>query len=50
VVYDPSDRAPKEGRPEVSTLEIAPTLLHNFGVKPPSYMKNPVAIGTANGS
>jgi hypothetical protein len=50
VVYDPNDRAPKEGRPMVSTLEIAPTLLANFGVKRPGYMRPAVTIGPSNGS
>ncbi len=46
VVYDPADRSPKAlGRPQISTLELAPTLLRNFGVPVPPYMKPPVSIG-----
>jgi hypothetical protein len=47
VVYDPADRSSRPaGRPQISALEIAPTLLRNFGVAVPAYMKPPVAIGT----
>ncbi len=49
VVYDPNNRTPKEGRSMVSTLEIAPTLLKNFDVARPSYMRPPVTIGASNG-
>lgn len=43
-VYDPTDRSEKHGRPTVSSLEIAPTILSHFGVPIPSYMKAPIAV------
>jgi len=49
LVYDPG-RVPlrlKEERPGISTLEIAPALLANFGVPIPSYMKKPSIIGAS---
>lgn len=48
LVYDPDSgkRLRKEGsRPQVSTLEIAPTILKNYDVPVPDYMKAPVPIG-----
>ena len=48
IVYDPADRSPRSpGRPQVSTLELAPTLLRNFGVPIPPYMKRPASVGVA---
>jgi hypothetical protein len=41
-VYDPAHPPAINGsRPEVSVLEIAPTLLRTFGVEPPAYMARP---------
>jgi hypothetical protein len=37
-IYDPTDRARREGRTEVSTREIAPAILKNFSVPVPKYM------------
>jgi hypothetical protein len=42
LVYDPADPAKAAGagtRPQVSTLELAPTILRNFGAPVPSYMR-----------
>jgi hypothetical protein len=43
-VYDPTDRATKEERPQMSALEIAPTLLRNFDVPVPEYMTRPAPL------
>jgi hypothetical protein len=41
-VYDPTRPPPANTtRPEVSVLEVAPTLLRTLGVDPPSYMTRP---------
>ena len=41
-VYDPTRPPPANGtRPEVSVLEVAPTLLQTLGVDPPSCMTRP---------
>jgi hypothetical protein len=41
-VYDPTRPPPANStRPEVSVLEVAPTLLQTLGVGPPSYMTRP---------
>ena len=48
IVYDPADRSPRSReRPQISTLELAPTLLRNFGAPVPPYMKPPASIGVA---
>ena len=40
VVFDPRGRAPWDGaRPAISTLDIVPSLLANFGVKRPAYLE-----------
>ena len=45
VVYDPSDRRPRPPqRTQVSTLDIAPALLRNFGVPVPAYMRRPATL------
>jgi len=44
MIYDPLDRAPKAGRAEISTCELAPTLLERFGAPRPDYMRKPVAL------
>ena len=47
VIYDPRDRRPKDAtRSTVSTLEIAPTLLANFGVDRPGYMRPPARLAS----
>ena len=49
-IYDPQDRSVKStGRPEVSVLEIAPTILDTFGVAIPDYMQSPSLLTTAAG-
>ena len=41
-VYDPARRPAVNGaRPEVSVLEVAPTLLQTLGVERPAYMARP---------
>lgn len=47
LVYDADHRDPKQNgrRPQVSTREIAPTILHNYSVATPPYMVKPVKIG-----
>jgi hypothetical protein len=47
LVYDPLNRKAKAGRPQISTLEIAPTLLQNYAVPIPSYMRSPVTLSNA---
>jgi len=44
LIYNPRDRRQKMGHTQISTLEIAPTLLHNFSVPAPSYMKSHVNL------
>jgi len=55
-VYDPQDartrtmartrtRTRTSCRPEVSVLEIAPTILRTLGVAPPQYMEEPAGFG-----
>ena len=39
LVYDPQNRSPKPGRPQISTLDIAPAILRNFGISTPAYIK-----------
>ena len=46
-IYDPKDRAVKKDRPVMGNLEIAPTIIRNFGIRPPDYMQKPAVI-TAN--
>ena len=49
-IYDPQDTSPKDGqRPEVSVLEIAPTILDTFGVAVPDYMQSPSLLSSAAG-
>jgi predicted AlkP superfamily phosphohydrolase/phosphomutase len=49
-IYDPQDRSVKPAdRPEVSVLEIAPTILDTFGVAVPDYMQSPSLLTTAAG-
>ena len=38
LVYDPKDTHHKQGITQLSTLDIAPTILQNFGIKPKAYM------------
>lgn len=46
LVYDADHRDPKQKhRPQVSTKEIAPTILQNYAVQVPPHMVKPVKIG-----
>lgn len=45
LVYDPADRAAKPSRTQVSTLELAPAILHNYSVPVPPYMRRPAPLG-----
>jgi len=47
LIYDPLRRAANRGRTQVSTLELAPTLLRNYAVPIPSYMRAPVTLSNA---
>ena len=40
-IYNPQERAQSSARPEVSVLEIAPTILATLGVSAPNYMVEP---------
>jgi hypothetical protein len=44
LIYDPLDRSPKPGFTQISTTEIAPTLLDNYSVPIPSYMTKPIVL------
>jgi len=44
LIYDPSDLSLKHTRSTVSALEIAPTILRNFSLKAPRYMKQPIPL------
>lgn len=45
-IYNPRDQRPKNTRrSQVSTLDIAPTILKNFSVPIPEYMKHPASLG-----
>ena len=48
LIYNPKATTPqKEGsRPQVSTLELAPTILKNYAIPVPEYMQTPVPIGS----
>lgn len=44
-IYDPQVRTVRPlGRPEVSVLQIAPSLLAQFGLTPPDYMQPPTEL------
>jgi len=45
-IYNPKDQRPQDtGRSQISTLDIAPTILSNFSVPISEYMKRPVSLG-----
>jgi hypothetical protein len=44
LIYDPQDCAPKAGHAEISTCEIAPTLLERLCTPRPNYMRKPVTL------
>jgi hypothetical protein len=47
-IYDPQDTSPKPGiRRDVSVLEVAPAILHTFGVTVPGYMQEPGVLRRA---
>jgi hypothetical protein len=44
-IYDPQDTSAKPGiRRDVSVLEVAPAILHTFGVTVPGYMQEPSVL------
>lgn len=45
LIYDPNNREPKKTRSQVSTVEIAPTILKNYSVAIPPHMRKPVPLG-----
>lgn len=47
LVYDADRPNPHQSghRPQISTVDIAPTILHNYSVPVPQYMAQPVSIG-----
>jgi len=47
LIYDPADRQANRRRSQISTLEIAPTILRNFALPVPAYMHNPAALASA---
>ena len=47
LIYDPLDRGPKSGYTQISTTEVAPTILQNYSLPIPSYMKRPVPLTVA---
>jgi hypothetical protein len=47
MIYDPADRTARDAaRPQISTLELAPSLLLTFGAPVPAYMRRPAPLGT----
>jgi hypothetical protein len=44
LIYDPAHPGTKPGYTQISTVEIAPTILKSYSVPIPSYMKNPVSL------
>ena len=44
LIYDPQDRGPKPGFTQISTEEIAPTILRSYSVPVPGYMRRPVSF------
>jgi hypothetical protein len=45
IVYDPRWHVHDGRRPEISTLDIAPSILRNYAVKTPGYMNRPLPLG-----
>ena len=50
VVYDPRDKTPKTSLETISTMDVAPAILANFGLDAPDYMKRPGAFVLPSGS
>lgn len=44
LIYDPRDRGPKPRFTQMSTEEVAPSLLENFAIPVPGYMRSPVSL------
>lgn len=44
IIYDPRNPTPKAGRPDITTLEIAPAILRNYSVPVPEYMQKPAPL------
>ena len=47
MIHAPRGVRPDGTRTEISTLEVAPMILANFGVTPPPYMRQPPSSGVA---
>jgi hypothetical protein len=43
--YDPKHKVANRQRTQISTLDIAPSILHNFAIPIPSYMNPPIDLG-----
>jgi hypothetical protein len=43
-IYDPRERSEKRERPNITTTEIAPAILRNFGAQVPDYMPAPATL------
>jgi hypothetical protein len=39
MIFDPAADRPREGRPQISALEVAPAVLRGFGAAVPAYMR-----------
>lgn len=44
LIYPSGSGLKQPGIPTISTTEIVPTILKNYGIKTPGYMSNPVAV------
>lgn len=44
IIYDPQRQAPNTTRPDITTPEIAPAILRNFGLPVPEYMGRPATL------
>ena len=48
LIYDPAQPGPKAGFTQISTVEIAPTILSNYSIALPPYMKNAVSLAAGS--
>jgi hypothetical protein len=46
LIYDPANRSPKPGYTQISTEDIAPTILQNYSVPVSGYMRNAVPLAS----
>ena len=44
LIYDPLDRSRPQSRTQISTLDVAPALLRNYGINRPDYMRPPTPL------